>query len=159
MFLSIRCSCLKHFMMENVLKPNKSRENCIRTPHCPSLVMINCWLALFICFPASLYSSLNFVCSFYFLACRILVPRPEIKPTPHPLERWNFNHWTTGEGLPWIILILYYSKCNFVEYPVGFFFLQWKTVALIVMCLLLLSSCPWVEHIVEHRERSCRSWS
>ena len=64
MFLSIPCSYLKHFMMANVLKPNKSGENCIRTPHCPSLAMINCWVALFICFPSSLYSSLNFVLFF-----------------------------------------------------------------------------------------------
>ena len=55
MFLSIPGSDLKHFMMANVLKPNKSGENCIRTPHCPSLAMINCWVALFICFPSSLY--------------------------------------------------------------------------------------------------------
>ena len=30
-------------------------------------------------------------------ACRILVPRPGIKPTPPALKAWSLDHWTTRE--------------------------------------------------------------
>ena len=45
-------------------------------------------------------------CFFFFwlqlVACRILVPWPEIKSGPPALGAWSLNYWTTGEvlGLP-----------------------------------------------------------
>ena len=59
--------------------------------------------------------------SFYFIlfwprraACKILVPRPGIEPTPPAVEVWIFNHWTAG-GVPKI--------CSFVcNIYVCFFF-------------------------------------
>ena len=37
-------------------------------------------------------------------ACRILVPRPGIKPTPPAVEAQSLNHWTTREVCPGPIL-------------------------------------------------------
>ena len=48
---------------------------------------------------ASRYWFLNF---FFFCLCRvacgILVPQPGIEPTPHAVEVWSLNHWTTREA-------------------------------------------------------------
>ena len=30
-------------------------------------------------------------------ACRILLPWPEIEPTPPTVEAWSLNHWITRE--------------------------------------------------------------
>ena len=37
----------------------------------------------------------NFFFWLYYLACRILVPRPGIKPTIPAVEAQSLNHWTT----------------------------------------------------------------
>ena len=36
------------------------------------------------------------------MACRILVPRPGIEPTPPAVEAWSLNHWTTRE-VPYLV--------------------------------------------------------
>ena len=140
MFLSIRCSYLKHFMMENVLKPNKSRESCIRTPHCPSLIMINCWLALFICFPPSLYLSLNFV---HFIFWHAGSQFPDQGSNPHPIH-WKGEILTTGPlgkaSLDHFDIILLPSVI-LLNIPC-FFPAVGDCGSNCNVCLVLLSSCP-----------------
>ena len=50
--------------------------------------------------------SLSFTFSTFWpfhLACGILVPQPETKPTPPEVETWRLGHWTTRE-IPWCYL-------------------------------------------------------
>ena len=43
-----------------------------------------------------------------FLACRILVPGPRIKPVPPAMQVWRLNHWTTRE-----VLLVPFLPCVF----------------------------------------------
>ena len=47
------------------------------------------------CFKANF----NFIIIFWshYVACRIIVPRPGIEPTPLEVEAWSLNHWTDRE--------------------------------------------------------------
>lgn len=47
------------------------------------------------------------------VACGILVPQPDIGPTPPALEVQNRNHWTT-RARPVYIFSRKYSLCTFV---------------------------------------------
>ena len=45
--------------------------------------------------------ALNFIFWPHHAACRILVPRPGIKPVPPAVETWSLNHWTAREVPPY----------------------------------------------------------
>ena len=49
--------------------------------------------------PPSPSPALSPPCCFWLpaVACRILVPWPEIEPVPPAMEVWNLNHWSTKE--------------------------------------------------------------
>ena len=40
--------------------------------------------------------------------CRILVPRPGIKPAPPAVEAWSPNHWTTREFHIYIYIYFFF---------------------------------------------------
>ena len=50
------------------------------------------------------------------MPCKILVPRPEIKPVFSAVEAWSPNHWTTRKSHQFPLLIIHFHKlmCGFV---------------------------------------------
>ena len=53
------------------------------------------------CGPGSPVSACRLTCS---AACRILIPRLGIEPSPPALEAWSLNHWTARE-IPQLVLL------------------------------------------------------
>ena len=69
-----------------------------------------------ICLSNLMLNSLFFNVYLFWLchvACRTLVPRPEIEPTPHAVEARSPNHWTTREVPEFIFSI----RCPIPQVP------------------------------------------
>ena len=85
--------------------------------------LVRCLLRSLACFLPWLFVSLLLsFCLFVFLlhwaACEILVPQPEIKPTPPAVEVQSPNHWTNREA-PSLLLRFKSSICILDSSPLS----------------------------------------
>ena len=73
------------------------------------------------------------------VACMILVPWPEIKPTSSALEAWSLNHWTDRKVLKYFFNLLIISICIFL-FGMSLSSFCWKFTTRFI---LQTSLCEW----------------